>query len=190
VLPELIIYNIKTIFMENSVYIRPLKVDDAKVSFNWRNNAKIWRFTGSKPDKEVTYEMERQWMEKVLERKNEKRFAICLENSGQYIGNVFFTDIENDEAVINIFIGELSFWGESRADRALYLLMDHGFNSMNLTTIKTYIRPKNNAALALAVRTGFDRVGEFYDESISAMLEKHAVTKKKFNEMLESSVVF
>ena len=70
------------------VYIRPLTLEDAKTSYKWRNNPKVWELTGSKPDKYITEEMETEWLKNVLQRKNEKRFAVCVKDTDQYIGNI------------------------------------------------------------------------------------------------------
>ena len=67
------------------VYIRPLRREDAEVSYKWRNNPKIWEMTGSKPDREVTLKMELEWIDRVLQESNSRRFAICLSSTRQYI---------------------------------------------------------------------------------------------------------
>jgi len=39
------------------VIIRPLQETDAFISNKWRNNPDIWKYTGNKPDKEITLEI-------------------------------------------------------------------------------------------------------------------------------------
>lgn len=48
------------------------------MSYQWRNNPKIWRHTCSKPDRHITVEMESESLARILTREDEKRFAICL----------------------------------------------------------------------------------------------------------------
>ena len=36
------------------VLIRPLEVSDALTSYKWRNDPEIWKYTGSRPDMEIT----------------------------------------------------------------------------------------------------------------------------------------
>lgn len=52
--------------MNDEVYIRPLELKDALVSYKWRNNPRIWRLTGSRPNTFVTPEIETEWLKHVL----------------------------------------------------------------------------------------------------------------------------
>ena len=40
------------------IYIRPLRIEDALISYKWRNICEIWALTGSRPDIEITPELE------------------------------------------------------------------------------------------------------------------------------------
>jgi hypothetical protein len=61
------------------VIIRPLEI----VAWQWRNDSEVWALTVSSPDKFITPEIEKDWIEQVLNRENEKRFAICIGNYEQ-----------------------------------------------------------------------------------------------------------
>jgi RimJ/RimL family protein N-acetyltransferase len=114
-------------YMNNDVYIRPLRLDDAQMSYQWRNNPKIWRHTCSKPDRYITVEMEAESLARILTREDEKRFAICLSDNDAYIGNIFYTDIRDGEAQLHIFIGEQRLCGNGRAYSAVCQILDYGF---------------------------------------------------------------
>ena len=75
-------------YMNKEVYIRPLRLEDAQMSYQWRNSPKIWRHTLSKPDRHITVEMEAESLARILARQDEKRFAICLSENRAYIGNI------------------------------------------------------------------------------------------------------
>ena len=164
----------------SSIYIRPLEVKDALISYKWRNNPRIWRFTGSKPDKFITPEMEMEWIAEVLKRQNERRFAICLEADDRYIGNIFFTDIKQNEAQMHIFIGEMEFWGKKRAYEAICQIFDYGFQKLKLETIYVQINPKTSAAILLGKSVGFVKVAEYYDANRDMMLERMNFTRQMY----------
>jgi len=63
------------------IFLRPLKVEDALTSYKWRNNPALWELTGSKPNRLITTEIETEWINKVLRRKDEIRFAICIDKT-------------------------------------------------------------------------------------------------------------
>lgn len=170
--------------MNPSVYIRPLAVQDALVSYQWRNNPRIWRFTGARPDKYITPEIETAWVIEVLKRENEKRFAICLHGDNKYIGNIFLTDIQHNEAQMHVFIGEMEFWGKRRAYESICMIFDYGFNELTLDTIYVQINSRNAAAIILGKSVGFKKVSEYYDTNKEMMLEKAIFTREMYNQQV------
>jgi RimJ/RimL family protein N-acetyltransferase len=162
--------------MSNNVYIRPLQVEDALTSYEWRNDPKIWRFTGSRPDRHITPEMETAWLASALSRENEKRFAICLSDDDRYIGNIFFTDIKNREAQLHIFIGEIRFWGKGRAYEAGWLALGYGFAKLQFEQVYMEMH-KNNPGMAGIKRMGWKPVNESENGFI-----KHVYTRQMFEQ--------
>lgn len=163
--------------MSNKVYIRPLQVEDALTSYQWRNDPKIWRFTGSRPDRYITPEMETAWITSVLKRENEKRFAICLCENDQYIGNVFFTDIKNNECQGHIFIGEVKYWGRDRAYEGGLLALAHMFTKLQLELVYMEMH-KNNPGMGGIKRMGWLPAGELENGFV-----KHVFTRRMFEQI-------
>jgi len=164
------------LLMSNQVYIRPLQVTDALVSYQWRNDPKIWRFTGSRPSCYITPEMETAWITTVLQRENEKRFAICLCGNDQYIGNVFFTDIKNGECQGHIFIGEVKYWGGLRAYEGGWLALEYMFINVGLELVYMEMH-KNNPGMGGIKRMGWQPVGERENGFV-----KHVFTRQMFEQ--------
>jgi RimJ/RimL family protein N-acetyltransferase len=94
---------------ENDLYIRPLQESDALISFIWRNNPDIRKYTGSKPNKCITPEIEMEWIKDILKRNNEKKFTIGLKKNDKYIGNAQLTTLENGTAQYHLFIGDTQY---------------------------------------------------------------------------------
>ena len=152
------------------IYIRPLKKEDALTSFRWRNNPDIWKFTGSKPDKIITPEIELKWIQKVLKEEDSKRFAICLKENNKYIGNIQLTNIRNQTAEFHIFIGEQEFWGKGIGTKATKLILKYGFEKLNLKQIYLYVSPKNIAAIKSYEKCGFIFQQKIDDEKMLFVL--------------------
>lgn len=170
--------------MNDEVYIRPLAPEDAMVSCEWRNNPKIWRFTGTRPTTYITPEIELEWIMEVLRRPDEKRFAICRKQDNRYIGNIFFTDIENGNAQMHIFIGDIKFWGGNRAYQAICQIIEYGFEQISLETIYSYINPSNLAAIRLGLNAGFREVGCYYDVFKEMMLTRIELTREMYTHQM------
>lgn len=162
--------------MSKQVYIRPLQVEDALTSYRWRNDPKIWRFTGSRPDRYITPEMETAWITAALQRENEKRFAICLNENDQYIGNVFFTDIKNNECQGHIFIGEVKYWGGLRAYEGGWMALEHMFINPDLELVYMEMH-KNNPGMGGVKRMGWKPLEEKENGFV-----KHVFTRQMFEE--------
>jgi diamine N-acetyltransferase len=170
--------------LDFSVYIRPLQIEDAEISYKWRNNPKIWRLTGSRPNITVTPEIEKEWLKNVLNRKTEKRFAICLKGSDAYIGNVFFTDIENGAALLQIFIGEIENWGRRRALEAMILLIAYGFEQLHLDKIFGIIDENNKMSSALAITIQSTAVDHYIDKQTKKKMVRWLFSKEMFEQGL------
>lgn len=137
------------------IYIRPLRIEDANISYKWRNNPKIWEFTGNRPDKEITQEIEMDWINKVLNLKNEKRYAICINGSDEYIGNIQLTNIKNGEAEFHIFIGEQKYWGKGFASSATKKLLEISKSELQLSKIYLFVNLHNKQAISVYKKNGF-----------------------------------
>lgn len=144
------------------VRIRPLRETDAVISYKWRNNPEIWRYTERKPDQPITYEIEHKWLREVLKRPNEKRFAICVGNRDEYVGNIQLTDIISKKmAQFHIFIGESSYHNKGVGTRATGLLLDYAFYILELEMVYLFVQQDNASAIRLYEKCGFSSVGEF-----------------------------
>lgn len=141
--------------MSNAVYIRPLVLDDAKISYQWRNDSNIWEYTEFKPNKYISLEIEETWLKSILKNDNEKRFAICIQENNQYIGNIQLININKAEASYHIFIGEKSFWGKGIAQQATKLILEYAFFELGLEKIKLEVNPLNISANAVYIKIGF-----------------------------------
>ncbi|MNU43927.1 Spermidine N(1)-acetyltransferase [compost metagenome] len=145
--------------MDNLVYIRPLVLSDANVSYQWRNDSDIWKYTEFKPDRYISLETEQEWIKGKLENKDERRFAICLKENNQYIGNIQLLTINNGLASFHIFIGEKSLWGNGIGKQATKLILKYAFFELGLKCVLLEVNPLNIPAYKTYERMGFVAVG-------------------------------
>lgn len=169
------------------IYLRALTPEDAAIACHWRNNPKVWVYTKRTVDHIVTQEMERDWIIKVSKVPQDKRFAICLQENKQYIGNIQLVGIKNKEAHFHLFIGEESCWGKGIAQQATFLLLDYAFSELEMKTILLDVHQDNQAALAIYQKTGF-KIVEHKGLFISMTLGKghYYKAKSKASEKQES----
>lgn len=163
--------------MDNFVYIRPLVLSDANVSYRWRNDSEIWRFTEFKPDRYISLETERQWLKDKLENRNERRFAICLKENNQYIGNIQLLNINQGLASFHIFIGEKILWGKGIGQQATKLLLNYAFSQLGLDSVLLEVNQLNISACKTYEKMGFVPVGT---NAINGFI-KMKLNKKEFS---------
>lgn len=140
------------------ILIRPLEKKDAQISWRWRNDPDIWEFTGSKPGKTITPEIELKWIEEKLSESNSRRFAITVDDI--YVGNIQLTNITKCDAEYHIFIGEKSFWGKGIAFSATQQIIRVAKNILQLENIYLKVNPENIKAINLYEKSGFKVVSD------------------------------
>lgn len=141
--------------MNFTVFLRPLAIEDAAVSYQWRNNPEIWKFTPFSPSDPITLEIETRWLSDLLQRRDQKRFAICLKKTGRYIGNIQLINISGGTGELHLFIGETDCWGKGIGESATSLLLDHAFLKLGLRRVTLAVDPGNLAAITIYNRQGF-----------------------------------
>jgi diamine N-acetyltransferase len=146
--------------MKALIYLRPLVVADARTSYKWRNDPDIWKFTEFKPDLPITREIEAAWLIGKLKKRNERRFAICLLNNDQYIGNVQLLEIDHEKAWFHIFIGEKKFWGQGISQKAMQIILYYAFSELGLQKVLLAVSPLNIAAWKVYEKMGFIYTGK------------------------------
>jgi RimJ/RimL family protein N-acetyltransferase len=144
------------------VALRPLKSSDRAVSVAWRNDPTIrdnvlgYRFP-------VTEEMEKHWVERVLNDQSRTRLVLAIEDrsDGRLVGFVYLSDIDwvSQVAEFGILIGERERQGKGLGREALALMARHAFHVLNLHRIFLRVPRYNRRALRLYRRFGFVEEG-------------------------------
>lgn len=145
--------------MKPNIFLRPLVLEDAETSFHWRNDPEIWKYTKFNSSGKITLEMEQQWLSATLEQEDQKRYAICLKDTGAYIGNIQLLEIDGEKAIFHLFIGEVSCWGKGIGKEATRLLLDYAFFDLGLERVELEVNQDNIAAIRIYTSWGFAKVG-------------------------------
>lgn len=154
------------------ISIRPLRIEDAYTSVVWRNDPEVFKYTGNTYDHEITIQDELSWMKKIMQAEDEYRCAILVD--GQYVGNIYLTNIRNASAIYHIFLGEKSVWGKGVAKQASQLLLKYAFGSLDLNSVELHVKMKNERAMELYKRIGFKEMSHD-DEWMHMVITKDCV---------------
>ena len=135
------------------ILIRKLQESDAKISYHWRNDKDVFKYTGNTYKNYISYETELEWIRRVIKNTNEYRCAI--EVDGKYVGNIYLTDIDGESAEYQIFIGEKNYWGRGVAAEASRQILKYAFEERGLKYVYLHVREDNERAMRLYKKLGF-----------------------------------
>lgn len=146
--------------MKHRIYLRSLSLGDYEISVNWRNDPDIQNMVGGHKFF-VSPEREKQWVESAIMSDDKLVLAICLVDSGKYIGNVMLQDIDwiNRTARAPFMIGDKNYWGNGYATEARMLMLKFAFEERGLQRISAVVLENNIASLRIHEKCGFKKEG-------------------------------
>ena len=145
---------------KENIIIRRLQPEDAEISWKWRNDPELWKFTDRTHSNYITKEIEQAWLERVLSNENDIRFAICIGEEQRYIGNINLLINENKVGECHIFIGDKNQWGKGIAYTSTMLLIEYVRKNVRLNKIRAKIHTDNIASRINLNKMGFKETGE------------------------------
>jgi RimJ/RimL family protein N-acetyltransferase len=94
----------------------------------------------------------------VIEIKDEEKSAGWIA-----IGTCQFTSIDwrNRSGEVGIMIGEKSFWDHGYGTEAMGVLLEHGFNTLNLHRVWLQVYAKNQRGIRAYEKAGFSYEGKY-----------------------------
>ncbi len=147
--------------MKEKIKIRPLNLSDKSELAKLANNKKIW-------DNLRDYfpypynENDADFFIKLTEQENPKQ-NFGIEYNGKLcgvIGLIIQKDVYRKSAEIGYWIGE-PYWRMGIATKAVELITDYGFNTLNLNRIYTGVFEYNIASMKVLEKNGFEKEGIF-----------------------------
>lgn len=131
---------------------------------DWLNNKEVCRENrhGSIHN---TIDMTKDYVNSVDKSDRNAVFAIITKGDNRHIGNISLNDIvwENNSGEISILVGEKDCWGRGIATEAYRLVIDYGFNMIDLHRIKSGMTIRNKAMMRVAEKACMIKEGIFRD---------------------------
>jgi len=142
-----------------NIYLSPASVEDIEKYTEWLNDFGTTDYTG-RSGYLYSIEFEKSYLEKISNDK-ERIFAIIDLKDDKIIGGCGIHDINNINrtATLGIFIGETEERNKGKGTEAIMLLLDYGFNYLNLNSIKLDLMEFNHRALRCYQKCGFKEYG-------------------------------
>ena len=146
-------------FIGDRLYLSPMNPNDVEKYVEWISSPIVSDGMGNTSNI-LTESLDKEFIEKAL-KNGDKCFAIILLKNDELIGNCSIYR-ENDNvrvAEIGIFIGDEKFRNNGYGQEALNLLLDYGFNYLNLNSIYLNVFSFNDIAINCYKKIGFKEAG-------------------------------
>jgi len=141
-------------------YLSPVSMDDAEKWTAWDNDPEVTIPLGGESHEPYSLEKSREILEDCI-KKQSQIFSIVDLATEECIGRCMLVNIDQIDrrATLGISIGEKSFWGKGYGQEASLLLLDYGFNLLNLNNIMLGTYAYNARAIHCYQKIGFKEIG-------------------------------
>lgn len=141
-------------------YLSPCSLEDAEKWTIWDNDIEVALPLGDEAYTLYSREKSREIVSDVIKQQS-KIFSIIDLATDKLIGRCLLFNIDqvNRHAMLGIVIGEKEYWGKGYGQEATSLLLDFGFNLLNLNNIMLGAFEFNTRALACYRKIGFKEIG-------------------------------
>jgi len=172
------------------VKLAPLERKHIDHFLKWFNDPEITQYlTIYKP---MTRDWEEEWFSNLKTREDSVYYSIQIideEDQDKIIGNCAIQDINNKNRACScgITIGEKNYQNKGYGTEAMEMLVEYGFNTLNMNRIELTVYEFNIRAYKLYQKVGFIEEGRkrqaryhngrYHDEIIMAILRKDWETK-------------
>ena len=140
------------------IYLSPRSLEDVELYTEWLNDFETTDYTG-RSGCITSLESEKKYLE---EKSNEEAaFAIVTLEENKLIGYIGIEDINHIHRIgtLGIFIGDKDYRDKGYGTEAIHLILEYGFNYMNLNNIKLDLMAFNARALKCYEKCGFKEYG-------------------------------
>ncbi len=148
------------------IYLAPMGVEDAPTYVGWLNDPEISVYLNAF-SVTIGLEREKEYLAQAV-REQRPEFGIRLQQDDRLIGNCGLLNVDhiNQKAEMGIFVGERELLNQGYGREAVMLLLDYGFNVLNLNNI--YLRPYsfNTRAIRCYEACGFKQAGRLREAKI------------------------
>jgi len=141
------------------LYLSPFDAEDPDIGskwVKWMNDRAVYDTFGGHGEQTTL-----SGVNKVLQDLKGHRFFIVLSDGDTLIGQISIHDIDhlNRHAFLGIMIGETEHHGKGYGTEAVRLILDYGFNQLNLHNIMLSVHEDNLAGIACYKKIGFKESG-------------------------------
>jgi len=172
--------------------LRRISDEDDKEIFFLRSDKEMLQFLDRDPAK--TIDEARQWIRMISEGIDGNQYitwALALKNDPKLVGTISIWNVKKEHFRAEVgYALHPSFQGRGLMQEAMAIVLDYGFNMINLHSIEANVNPKNERSIQLLEKNDFVREayhwenyyynGRFLDSAIYSLINPFDKSKEKF----------
>jgi RimJ/RimL family protein N-acetyltransferase len=141
-------------------YLSPCSLEDAGKWTQWLNDLEVAIPLGDEAYTQPTLDQQREMIGNIS-KGHYHVFTIVALKDDEAIGRCILFNIDqvNRRGMLGIFIGEKGYWNRGFGQDAIKLLLDYGFNLLNLNNIMLGTISFNERATSCYKKVGFREIG-------------------------------
>lgn len=162
------------------IYLRLMDENDTDRIVRWRNTDFVRRnFIYQKP---FTRQGHAVWVREMIHTGKAVQFIICEKDTGKPVGSVYLRDIDKNcrKAEYGVFIGEKEALGKGFGTQAARLMLQYGFEELNLHKVMLRVLAEN-----LPARKSYEKAG-FVEE---AYLKDEVFLEERYRDVIYMAVI-
>jgi RimJ/RimL family protein N-acetyltransferase/SAM-dependent methyltransferase len=181
------------------VALRSLEMSDGAAFHRWFADRDVVRYSMTMWQLPMSQVETDAWLERQLNDKETLTLGIIERETGQLIGYAGISGMSriNRRGEYYILIGEKDCWGKGYGTETTKLIVEHGFNSLNLNRIMLTVSASNIGAIKAYSNAGFVkegvmrqvhyRDGHYHDELVMAILRSEWDERRDSNQKLDQA---
>jgi RimJ/RimL family protein N-acetyltransferase len=158
--------DIANVFIKGKkIDLLPLNPDHVNLYCKWENNPTVRRY--ARTEIPLTLEDSKKFLNSDENKvKSRVVFEILYKKDKIPIGYCELTEISwtNRNAYIGLLIGEIDYWGHGIGTESIKLILNYGFNELNLSKIKIEALEPNLSSIYCIEKNGFKLEGSLREE--------------------------
>lgn len=172
-----------------TVYLRPVESKDAMIYCQCMNSPEVrLTFFTIFP---INLIQQEELIKGLYKQKDFIPFTIVVKKTDKSIGIAAFhrVDLASRAAIYSIIISEPSEWGKGYGSEVTRLMVEYGFNVLNLNRIQLHVAAHNSRGIKAYEKVGFRREGllrqamyqndRYFDFYVMAILRNEFYGKKR-----------
>jgi RimJ/RimL family protein N-acetyltransferase len=142
-------------------YLSPCSLEDAEKWTEWDNDLEVAVPLGEESYTLYSLDKTKEIISNVI-KKQDPIFSIVDLETDKPIGRcmLFNVDKVDRKAMLGIGIGDKTYWDKGYGQDATKLLLDYGFNLLNLNNIMLGVYSYNERAISCYKKVGFKEIGK------------------------------